>query len=326
MIAQLPPFLQAPDGHILPLKGGDRMKQLLRDAAAMLLVTLLALALDRAGAFAALAEKLERPAPTPAAVYAAESAAYLPPAAAPETPPTAAPAVEAPLPRVRFGGSASADIRALLEEGWSYALSGGGPQILILHSHACESFAPGLDRSTDRLKTVVAIGDVLAEALEANGFSVLHDRTLYDDPVYAGAYDRSGEAVRAALEANPSLRVVIDLHRDSLGGERTEYAAPDGSESAQVMLLLTTGENGLYHPTWKENLKLGLEIQSELDRQYPGFARELYLSPARYNQHLCPGSLLAEVGTEANTLEEAKRAALLLADGLSAVLARHLES
>ena len=127
------------------------------------------------------------------------------------------------------------------------------------------------------------------------------------------------------LEENPGIRVVIDLHRDSLGGRRTEYLLPDGTESAQVMLLLTTGENGLYHPSWRENLKLGLELQNRMELDYPGLARPLYLSPARYNQHLSPGALLVEVGTDANTLAEAKKAALLFAECLAQVLESHRE-
>ena len=164
------------------------------------------------------------------------------------------------------------------------------------------------------------------EALEAKGYAVLHDREKYDWPAYNGAYDRSGEAVRARLEQHPGIRVVIDLHRDSLGGRKTAYAAPDGEDSAQVMLLLTTGENGLYHPNWQENLKLGLELQRQMDRDYPGLARDLDLSPARYNQHLCPGSFPLEVGTEANTLREAKKAVSLFADCLAAVLETHRET
>ena len=119
---------------------------------------------------------------------------------------------------------------------------------------------------------------------------------------------------------------MIDLHRDSLGGRRTEYLLPDGTKSAQVMLLLTTGENGLYHPSWRENLKLGLELQNRMELDYPGLARPLYLSPARYNQHLSPGALLLEVGTDANTLAEAKQAAALFADCLGQVLETHKEN
>ena len=326
------------------------MKRLRRDLALLLLIALPAAVLDRLGAFQALAARLEPQIPWTAPLEPGESAAWSPPAlrepeAPAETPlpaevPAAAPAgspapaAEAALPSLRVGGSLAPDLRSLLREGWSYALDGDGPQILILHTHACEAFTPaGADtytssgdfRTLEEEQSVIALGDVVAAALEERGFRVLHDREKYDWPAYNGAYDRSGEAVRALLEQYPEIRVVIDLHRDSLGGRKTRYVTPDGEDSAQVMLLLTTGENGLYHPNWRENLKLGLELQQQMDRDYPGLARDLDLSPARYNQHLCPGSFLLEVGTEANTLAEAKKAAALFADCLCSVLETHWE-
>ncbi len=315
------------------------VKRLRRDLVFLLLVLLPAAALDRLGAFRALAAQVEAVvAEAPPSLT--ESAPWRPPATpepAPDVPEQPAPAdtAEDALPALRIGGSRSPDLRSLLREGWSYTLGGEGPQILILHTHACEAFTPeGSDsyvssgdfRTLEDSRSVIALGDLLTEALEAKGYAVLHDREKYDWPAYNGAYDRSGEAVRARLEQHPGIRVVIDLHRDSLGGRKTAYAAPDGEDSAQVMLLLTTGENGLYHPNWQENLKLGLELQRQMDRDYPGLARDLDLSPARYNQHLCPGSFLLEVGTEANTLREAKKAVSLFADCLAAVLETHRET
>ena len=320
------------------------LKRLMRDLAVLLAVTLLALGLDRLGAFSALAAMLEVPAeetlsPAPP-LWPGESAAYLPPAPSPEPRSIAAEREEVEAAAalsagdLRIGGSWKVDELTLLREGWSYAVPDRGPQVLIFHTHSCEAYTPqgeddyepsGDFRTLDGSRSVIAVGDCLAEALEARGFTVLHDRSLYDYPAYNGAYDRSGAAVRQLLEDNPTIRVVIDLHRDALGGKRTEYLLPDGTKSAQVMLLLTTGENGLYHPSWRENLKLGLEVQNRMALDHPGLARPLYLSPARYNQHLSPGALLVEVGTEANTLAEAKQAARLFADSLGEVLETHKE-
>ncbi len=326
------------------------MKRLIRDAAVLLAVTLLALGMDRLGAFSSLAAMLEIPAAEASAeapmrsappLWPGESSPYLPPAPAPEARPGAAVLEEVEAAAalsggdLRCGGSWQVDQLTLLREGWSYSVPGQGPQVLIFHTHSCEAYTPqgedgyapsGDFRTLDESQSVIAVGDCLAEVLEARGFTVLHDRSLYDYPNYNGAYDRSGAAVRQLLEDNPGIRVVIDLHRDSLGGRRTEYLLPDGTKSAQVMLLLTTGENGLYHPSWRENLKLGLEIQNRMALDHPGLARPLYLSPARYNQHLSPGSLLVEVGTEANTLAEAKRAAALFGDCLGQVLEAHKEN
>ncbi len=316
------------------------MKRLLRDLGIMLAALLLALALDRLGTFTALAAALEERAassPPPGYAYAGESAPWRTPAelsapSPPEAPERAAAALGHE--DLRIGSSLAVDAASLLQEGWGYTLPAEGPQILIFHTHSCEAYTPegedtylpsGDFRTLDAGQSVIAVGDVLAKTLEDAGFTVLHDRSLYDYPEYNGAYDRSGEAVRTLLEENPTVRVVIDLHRDALGGRRTEYVSPDGEDSAQVMLLLTTGENGLYHPAWRENLKLGLELQERMERDYRGLARPLYLSPARYNQHLSPGSLLVEVGTEANTLAEAKRATALFGDCLAAVLGEHRE-
>ena len=326
------------------------MKRLGRDLIVLLLVLLPAAVLDRAGAYRALAVRLEAAVLSEGQADMAESAPWRPPVTPsptpaplpepesgepqPGLPEPADPAQEAALPTVRSSGRRAPDLSGLLREGWPYTLGEEeGPQILILHSHACEAFTPdGQDsyvssgdyRTLEEGQSVIALGDLLAELLEERGFAVLHDREKYDWPAYNGAYDRSGEAVRSILEDNPTIRVVIDLHRDSLGGRKTAYTAPDGADSAQVMLLLTTGETGLYHPNWRENLKLGLELQQQMDRDYPGLARDLFLSTARYNQPLCPGSFLLEVGTEANTLAEAKRAVTLFADCLSAVLETHI--
>ncbi len=323
------------------------MKRVLRDLAVLTAVTLLALGMDALGAFSAVAALLEVPAEEVRGadpLWPGESAPYLAPApdveltAAPEAEPEAeGTAVTAALSQgdLRSASRLAVDQLSLLLEGWSYTVPDEGPQVLIFHTHSCEAYTPrGSDtyepsgdyRTLDGEQSVIAVGDELAAALEAQGFGVIHDRSLYDYPAYNGAYDRSGAAVRQLLEEHPGIRVVIDLHRDALGGRRTEYTLPDGTESAQVMLLLTTGENGLYHPSWRENLKLGLELQNRMELDCPGLARPLYLSPARYNQHLSPGSFLLEVGTEANTLAEAKQAVSLFAGCLVKVLEAHKEN
>ena len=321
------------------------MKRVMRDLAVLLAVALLTFGMDRLGAFTALAAMLETPEAAAEegealSLWPGESADYLPPAPAPDPAPEVISAEGREILEalsqgdLRSASSLAVDQLGLLREGWSYSIPAEGPQVLIFHTHSCEAYTPqgedsyeasGEFRTLEDSRSVIAVGDCLASALEEMGFEVLHDRALYDYPAYNGAYDRSGAAVRQLLEDNPTIRVVIDLHRDALGGKRTEYLLPDGTKSAQVMLLLTTGENGLYHPSWRENLKLGLEVQNRMALDHPGLARPLYLSPARYNQHLSPGALLVEVGTEANTLAEAKQAAMLFADSLGEVLETHKE-
>ena len=224
------------------------------------------------------------------------------------------------------------DLLSLLREGWSLTLPEEGPQVLILHSHSTEAYTPeGEDvyeasdpgRTLDKSRNVVRVGDELAEVLEQAGFTVVHDRELYDWPSYNGAYTRSRAAAEAWLEQYPGIRVVIDLHRDALGGVKTEYRLPEGS-CAQVMLVLTTGESGLYHPNWRENVKLGLELQQAMEEREPGLSRPMLLSPARYNEQLSPGYLLLEVGSDANTLQEALEAVRRFGACAAEVLGRHL--
>ncbi len=293
------------------------------------------------GVLHALAARLE-PAPAEEAQSVAEPAPVptespVPePLPAPDAEPvpreTAAPVfAPAAFPRVD-DRSAGHDLVSLFAAGWSLTLPETGPQILILHSHSTEAYTPqGEDqyeasdpgRTLDKGQNVIRVGDELAAVLEEAGFSVLHDRELYDWPSYNGAYARSRAAAEAWLEEQPGIRVVIDLHRDALNGKKTVYKLPEGS-CAQVMLVLTTGDSGLYHPNWQENVKLGLELQAEMETAEPGLSRPMLLSPARYNEQLSPGYLLLEVGSDANTLEEALEAVRRFGGCAAAVLRRHL--
>lgn len=275
-------------------------------------------------------EPLPEPVTLPGALLPDEAAALFPTERYLSEPrETAAARTKTKLPAINNLTRSQPDIEALLEEGWRHELAADRPQILIIHTHSCEAYsASGSDsyaesdpfRTLDPEKSVIRVGAVLAEKLREAGFNVIHDDTLYDYPQYSGAYSRSQQATENWLEKYPAIRVVIDLHRDSAsGGFRTEYTNGE-VKTAQVMLLVTNGENGLYHPNWKENLKLALELQQEMDERYDGLARDLCLSPYRYNQQLCPGSLILEVGSDGNTLEEAESGVALFAECAGEVL------
>ena len=208
-----------------------------------------------------------------------------------------------------------------------------GPQILILHTHGSEAYTPdGEDvyvpsdentRTLDENYNVVRVGEEMAAVFREMGLEVLHDKTLYDYPKYAGAYDRSAKAVEQYLAEYPTIRVVLDVHRDALiGADGTVYKAVttvDGADTAQVMLVLGSSEGG-EHPNWTENLTLACKIQNGLNTLYPTLARPMALRSSRYNQQLSPGSLLVEVGTHGNTLQEALSAARLFARAAGQVL------
>ena len=204
----------------------------------------------------------------------------------------------------------------LLAGGFSLPIPAGGYQVLIIHTHATEAYAPTADdpydtsgeyRTTDPAHSVIRVGEELAGALSAYGLSVLHDTNLYDYPSYNGSYARCGEAIERYLEAYPGIRLVIDLHRDALGDDEVIYktlADIDGVEAAQLMFVMGTDVN-FEHPDWRENLSLALTLQGAVSARYPTLMRPVVLCDSRYNQQLCPGSLLLEVGTSGNTLAEA---------------------
>ena len=168
------------------------------------------------------------------------------------------------------------------------------------------------------------VGDVLADTLTNAGLEVLHDRTIYDYPSYTGSYSRSGAAVQEYLSQYPSLRIVIDLHRDALCSDSVVYKTvaevPDAA-CAQVMLLVGTNASGLYHPHWEENLRLAVYLQDAAVQAHPTLMRPITLVNERYNQHLTRGSLIIEVGSSGNTLQEAVRAVRLFGESAGAALA-----
>ncbi len=228
----------------------------------------------------------------------------------------------------------SMDLRALLQEGPSIRLAAGQPQVLIVHTHGSEAYTPeGSDRydASDSCRTedtnynIVRVGDTLTAALEQAGLNVLHDRTIYDYPSYTGSYARSGAAVLAYLEQYPSIRVVIDLHRDALCSDDVVYKTmaeiPDAACS-QVMLVVGTNGTGLEHPNWQENLKLAVYLQNAVNDAHPTLMRPIALVNERYNQHLTTGSLIVEVGSSGNTLQEALNAAQLFGEAAGRALAQ----
>lgn len=203
--------------------------------------------------------------------------------------------------------------------GFSLAPAGEGPQILIIHTHTTEAYTPdGEDvyvpsdentRTLDQSCNIVRVGDEMERVFAEMGLGVVHDRGLYDYPKYAGSYTRSGPAVEDYLERYPTIRIVLDVHRDALvGSDGTVYKAVteiDGTKTAQVMLVVGTDAGGTEHPDWEENLTLACKLQKALDTLYPTLARPMTLRQSAYNQNLSPGSLLVEVGSHGNTLREA---------------------
>ncbi len=208
------------------------------------------------------------------------------------------------------------------------------PTVLIYHTHTNESYLTGYTdfyytdyngRNADTNRNIVQVGIAMTEALEAKGINVIHDTTVHDSPAYNGAYDRSLETVQNILAENPSITITIDIHRDSMTtSEGVKYkptANIDGRKAAQVMILAGSDATGaLNFPNWEENLVLSLQLQEKATEMYPDLMRPLMFCERRYNMHVTNASLLFEVGTEVNTLAEAKYSAELMANVLYEVI------
>lgn len=202
----------------------------------------------------------------------------------------------------------------------------GGGAVLILHTHGTEAYLPdGAERyfrgesfrSRDRERNVVAVGEAFASVLRRAGIEVCHDREMYDAADFRSAYAASRGAARRRLAENPRIRYVIDIHRDGISGAdgvaRKTQCFVGGEKCAQVMLVVGTDEAGAGHADWRDNLCVAAKYQRRLVG-HGAFARPVFLRRSSYNQQLCRGALLLEIGSGANTLGEAKRAAALAAE------------
>ncbi len=223
---------------------------------------------------------------------------------------------------VKICGDYQPDLPALMEKPVELDFSGTEPRILVLHTHASESYtqSPGWEytsgtpyRCQDEERSVVKVGTLVAQRLEEAGIPVIHDKTFHDQPSYNHSYSRAMETISYWMEKYPTIQMVIDVHRDAVELENHEQYATsaivNGTQSAQVMLVIGSDEGGLYHPTWEKNLSWALKLQAQMDRQFPGLARPLLFYPQRYNQHAAPGSIVLEVGTTGDTMEKALTAA-----------------
>ncbi len=210
-----------------------------------------------------------------------------------------------------------ADPENLLCSGLSWDLTGPGPTVLILHTHTSEGYADTYDRENFRTDEVsgnmLAIGDEVARVLALGGITAIHDRTVYDTD-YSGSYTAARQSIRGYLEEYPSIRLVLDLHRDAADGDTPliTTATVCGQNSAQLAMVL-----GSNFPGWEQNFALALKVSALLEREDPGICRPLSLRGKTYNLDLCPGSLLVEVGATGNTRQEALIAANALANAIA---------
>ena len=217
------------------------------------------------------------------------------------------------------------DREAALEAPLAWDLTEEGPTVLILSTHTTESYTKtGEDyiessawRTLDENYNMRSIGARVAEILEENGIAVVRDGELHDYPSYNGSYVHARKSIQEYLETYPTIKLVLDLHRDAAGAGKQQLRTVSqvaGKVSAQLMLVMGTNFD-----TWQENFSLAAKLQAQLERQAPGITRPINLRASRFNQDLCPGALLVEVGAAGNTHAEALLAAEELAKAIVAL-------
>lgn len=226
----------------------------------------------------------------------------------------------AAIPAVQYFCDYRPDLHALLTKETALSLRANSPTVLIVHSHATESYSGTENyRSLDDRENMTAIGAEIARVLEDSGIRVLHDKTYHDHPDYDASYGNARSTIRSYLEKYPSIRMVLDIHRDasdSTAGQLITSATVGGQKSAQLMMVVGTDGSGNHHPEWQENLSLALKLTALLEQEDPGISRPISLRSERFNMDLTAGSLLIEVGAAGNTLNEAKIAANALAQAI----------
>lgn len=209
----------------------------------------------------------------------------------------------------------------------------GTPQVLIMHTHATESYQPVLrdwfskdynSRTTDNTKNMTRIGDEIENQLKSAGIGVIHNKTLHDYPSYNGAYERSAVTVKQILKENPTIKVVLDVHRDAIQPNANTMIAPvveiNGRSAAQVMIISGCDNGKMNMPNYMENLKFSAALQSTMEGSYKGLTRPILFDYRKYNQNLTTGSILLEMGGHANTLDEAIYAGELVGRSLVKLL------
>lgn len=212
------------------------------------------------------------------------------------------------------------------------------PQVLIIHTHATEAYEGFAStfydtrntwRSTDNSCNMVRVGERIAQELEAEGIGVLHDDTQHDYPSYNGAYERSAKTVKGYLEEYPSIKVVLDVHRDAIQPDSEEIvkatAEIDGKKAAQVMIITGCEDGSMGVPEWSSNLRFAAALQSTAEESYPGLMRPIFFCYRKYNMDLTTGSILLEFGSHGNTLKEAEYSGELVGKALAQTLKNTME-
>ena len=204
------------------------------------------------------------------------------------------------------------------------------PQILIYHTHATESFEPYerdyydssfTAKTTDRSKNIVSVGDKICEQLDKAGISYVHDTLVHDYPSYDGSYDSSRETIQSILKKYPSIKICLDIHRDGIEREDGTRLAPvieiNGKKAAQIMIISCCDDGTMNMPNYLRNFSFASNLQSLLESSWAGLTRPILFDYRFYNQDLSSGSLLIEVGSHGNSIEQVQYSGELIGKSLA---------
>lgn len=207
------------------------------------------------------------------------------------------------------------------------------PQILIYHTHATESFelserdfydASFSTKTTDPEKSIIAVGDEICRQLEQAGIPYIHDTLVHDYPSYNGSYQSSRETVQRILAEYPSIKIVLDIHRDGIEREDGTRLSPvaeiNGKKAAQIMIISGCDDGTMNMPDYLKNFHFASYLQSKLEGNYEGLTRPVLFDYRFYNQDLTTGSLLIEVGSHGNSLDQVKYSGELIGKVLAQII------
>lgn len=232
------------------------------------------------------------------------------------------------------------DIQSAVEKQASLSVADkSAPTVLIFHTHTTESYellnygwysTDYITRSDSPDRNMVRVGTAICEELTKMGIGVLHDTEIHDTK-YTGAYDRSRESITQIMAENPTVQVVIDVHRDAIqqsDGTRIKPTAEIGGKKAAQIMIIAGCEDGKVtdFPNWEQNLTFALQLQQTAETKYPGLMRPVLFSARKYNMDVTPCSVLLEVGSDSNTLEEAEYSGHLIGKALGELILQYTEN
>lgn len=227
--------------------------------------------------------------------------------------------------------NSSINMESYLKKSVIANISKNKPVVLVYHTHSSESYqisendfySDSLVADSETLG-IIRAGDALCSTIESHGYKVIHDRTVYDTS-YSGAFERSRKNVADILRSNPTIQIVIDLHRDSItrkDGSRVKTVTEIGGKKVAQIQIITGCEEGAVtdFPNWEKNLTFALRLQKQISDSYSHAVRPLLFCARKYNMDLVPCALNIELGTDANTVREAVYSAEILGNSISELI------